>query len=51
MTFQYIIVGIIVAASLFRVIHNLIRFFKTPFSGCEGCSGSCPVKAIKQAGK
>jgi len=51
MIFQYIIVGIIVAASLFLAIHNLIRFFRTPFSGCECCSGSCAVKALKQTGK
>jgi hypothetical protein len=43
MEWQYLIVGLIVLAAVAVTARRLIRFFKSPASKCEGCSG-CGLK-------
>jgi len=46
MIIQYLIVGSLVGAALTLTIARLIRFFKSPDSGCHGCSG-CSLEVLK----
>jgi len=47
MVIQYLITGSIVIAALVLTITRLIRFFISPASKCEGCSG-CSLNELKK---
>ncbi len=45
MIIQYVIVGLIVLLAFSSMAVRLFRFFKTPDSKCEGCSG-CKLRSF-----
>jgi hypothetical protein len=47
MVIQYLITGSIVIAALVLTITRLIRFFISPASKCEGCSG-CSLNELQK---
>jgi hypothetical protein len=47
MVIQYLITGSIVIAALALTIARLIRFFISPASKCEGCSG-CSLNELQK---
>jgi hypothetical protein len=47
MDWQFLIVGVIIFSALAMTTIRLIAFFKTPASGCHGCSG-CKLEELKQ---
>jgi uncharacterized membrane protein len=51
MDWQYIIIGIIVAAALGITVYRLIRHLRNPLRHCEGCASACSGCALEQLKK
>jgi hypothetical protein len=46
MMWQYLIIGLVMLATIVWTAIRLIRFFQAPVSKCEGCSG-CALEGLK----